>query len=124
MGRAMFTKISTLGFPIALAPAVADINGDGAIELYGTLNDGSGNLIVQSLPDALDGRVPRDYRLADLDGDGTMDVVANTYTVGDVENSHILILYDILDNGGTVSLPAGQLYDGFGETILVADFNN
>lgn len=74
-------------------PGVADLDGDGWVETLGTRGDRKGNLIaidpgstgLASLfsPD----RENRDVRLVDLNGDGRIDIVANTYSSVDKVDS-------------------------------------
>src|SRR5262245_12198887 len=105
----MFSRIKSLNFTRAIAPAVADFNGDGALELFGTLNDGYGNLTIQTLPEEImTDRVNRDNRVADFDGDGQLDVVFNTYTVAAPDESYVFILYSVNAGGGEFALPNGQ----------------
>src|SRR3954447_4190288 len=68
-----------------LTPAATDINGDGWTELLGATNNQSGKLTAQSLSSmglaalTANGRVNRHTVVADFNGDGRLDVVANTY---------------------------------------------
>lgn len=130
-------------------PSVADINNDGYIEQLGTLNDGIGNLAYDSYQSmGLDGifapgRVNRDCRVADFNGDGFPDVVCNTYSPEEVYDGSVAVpqcqaasfSYDaasiaklFFNNGdGTFTESAdfaSLAIRGFGETILAADFNN
>lgn len=121
------------------AMSVADFNGDGCQDLLGALGDCHGNfkshtetqmdLSALRAPD----RAYRDVRFADFNGDGILDAIANVYSCdsdgcgGNDGTSQILLF---LGNGdGTftedsaftaLNVPGG----GFGETIVVADFNN
>jgi hypothetical protein len=112
-------------------PAAADISGDGCVEFFGTVNDGTGRLIDQS-PGAIglgaiyaSGRVFRDERFADFNGDGYVDVVANAYSSLNDSNSVALLLFNNGD-GTFAESPEFRALDirGYGETIVVADFNN
>ncbi|MEZ5854607.1 MAG: FG-GAP-like repeat-containing protein [Hyphomicrobiaceae bacterium] len=121
----MLSISQTITFPVGLSPSLTDTNGDGSLELFGTLNNGSGVLTAQTLPGGflVPGRVNRDNRVADLDNDGQLDVIGNVYTVTDPATSHIFITYSY-GTTPTELLPDGVEHSGFGETIVVADFNN
>ncbi|KPF50045.1 hypothetical protein D621_13665 [beta proteobacterium AAP51] len=73
------------------------------------------------------GRVLRDIRLADLDGDGREDVISNVYRSIDANPVNCTLI--AFDEGGghyTYVRPTredGTCLAGHGETILVADFN-
>jgi hypothetical protein len=125
--------------------AVGDIDSDGFVEPLGTRNDGFGTLVPVSLP-GLDtlisplaprgehiGRENRDTRYADIDNDGFLDIISNTYDCADALNlDDIARLYK--NNGdGTFAEVVNPFKDskgnsislqGRGETIVVADFNN
>ena len=128
-------------------PAVADLNGDGFIEALGTFNDGNGNLSTASYTTMglsglfVTGRRNRDCRIADFNSDGYQDIVCNTYSAEEVYTSSdptcqlnantyssdsVAKLY--FNNGyGIFTENTGftQLgIKGFGETIVVADFDN
>ncbi|HXZ29444.1 MAG TPA: VCBS repeat-containing protein [Terriglobales bacterium] len=83
-----------------IAPAVVvDGNGDGWLETVGTLNDGAGNLLPVS-PSSMgldgllvDGR-PDDLRVADFNGDGSPDLIAQGYSSTDVDTRALLYFND------------------------------
>src|SRR4051794_25217944 len=68
---------------------VTDVNGDGWLEALGTVNDGKGNLSIRTeqdlgltglfTSDARGGVRPSDARMADFNGDGCPDLVAQGY---------------------------------------------
>jgi len=130
-----------VGFTATFAPlppltsTVADVDEDGWVEPLGTINRGQGNLDVVSLWTTglgalfANGRKHRDTRLADLDGDGHLDLIANTYAPVTDANSMALLFHGNGDGTFTEDPRFRTLNDGlgirgFGETILVADFNN
>jgi hypothetical protein len=111
--------------------SMGDVDGDGLLEVLGSWNDGSGSFLPESAlaiglePVFADGRVPRDTRLADLDGDGDLDVVANTYAPIDDQASRAQLYW----NDGTGFFERDLDFEsmdlrGFGETILTFDFDN
>ena len=114
-----------------LAPTIADFNRDGRDELLGGRNEGGGRIAGIDLAAAglanlySPGRVNRDCRAADFNGDGVVDLACNTYS--DINNAASfarLFLGNVA--GSFVEDPAFAALDirGFGETILAADFNN
>jgi hypothetical protein len=112
-------------------PAVSDINRDDWLESIGTLNSGDGTLEVASATvtglSALfsSGRVHRDVRIADLNGDGYDDIIANTYSSLDEIDSFAKLLINDGSGNFTEDLDFSAVgIRGFGETILVADFDN
>ena len=115
-----------------LFPAMADIDGDGLVELAGTRNVG-GQLVQQDLRaiglgpivDRFAAADNRENRLADLDGDGRLDLVTWTYTpVSDATG--IARLFLGRPDGTYVEDPAFAALDirGFGHTIAAADYDN
>jgi hypothetical protein len=74
----------------------------------------------------------RDVRFADFNGDGIPDFVANVYSCdasecgGPTANSQILLFFGNPDGTFTedTSFALQNIPGGYGETILVADFNN
>ncbi|MDO8444901.1 MAG: VCBS repeat-containing protein [Deltaproteobacteria bacterium] len=125
-------------------PVIVDINNDGYLEALGTINDGSGSLTAVPYTTLglsslfADGRVNRDCRVADFNGDGYPDIVCNTYSPSEAYStisagcngdynpeSKARLFFNNGDGTFTESDAFSQLYiRGFGETILVADFNN
>lgn len=73
------------------------------------------------------GRVLRDLRLADLDGDGREDIVSNVYAPIDGNPVNCtLIAFDQGEGRFEYVSPTredGSCLAGYGETILIADFN-
>jgi hypothetical protein len=152
--------ISFSGTPISrdsYMPAVYDYrNADGWLEALGLQNDGRGNLTrvattTLGLSPLFDvGRVNRDCRLADFNGDGFPDIVCNTYSPAEVYTanlptsgqsitnrsctdaansysaSSVAMLFFNNQNGTFTEDQAftGKAIRGYGETIVVADFNN
>ena len=113
-----------------LPPAVADYDRDGRYEPLGGHNSGSTIQAVDLASSGLGsmfspGRVNRDCRAADFNGDGWIDLVCDTYSdVGDAES--MVRLYLGNGAGGFTEDPAFAALGirGYGETILAADFNN
>jgi Ca2+-binding RTX toxin-like protein len=110
-------------------PSVGDFNNDGLVDLFGTINNGDGSFSstpiagIASILANYPGRVHRDARAFDIDGDGNLDVFWNVYSDSTIEDSFSLILYGD-GTGGFNRLEERPDVDGFGETIVVADFNN
>jgi hypothetical protein len=73
------------------------------------------------------GRVLRDLRLADLDGDGREDIVSNVYAL--IDGNPVKCTLIAFNDGGqgyeyvTPTREDGSCLAGQGETILVADFD-
>ena len=72
-----------------------------------------------------EGRINRDCRAADFNGDGILDLVCNTYSSIGSATSYARLFWGN-GAGGFVEDPAFAALDirGYGETILAADFNN
>jgi len=117
--------------PLWGAMAIADINDDGCIDLLDALGNCHGNFTLldenQIGLAALraNGRAYRDVRYADLDGDGIDDLISNVYAADDDASSDVLFFRG-LGNGHFVEDAAftNLHIRGFGETIVIADFNN
>lgn len=111
-------------------PAVGDFNEDGLDEPFGYVNNGDGTFSDSPLTGSIDailsqypGRSHRDNRAVDIDGDGHLDIVWNVYSDPAKANSFTLILYGD-GNGNFDRHEERRDINGFGETILAADFNN
>jgi hypothetical protein len=100
------------------------------VEVLGTLNDCAGNLLPQPYSSiGLSEAVARTYshgRLADFNGDGIPDLIVNGYAAVDDPASTVLLYYGNGDGTFTKATPAQfpAIYRGWGETIVVADFDN
>ncbi len=113
-----------------LTPAIGDFDRDGRFEPLGGHNSGAAIQAIDLAAAGLgsifsQGRVNRDCRTADFNGDGIPDLVCNTYSdVGDANSFARLYLGD--GSGRFTEDPAFAALGirGYGETILAADFNN
>ncbi|WP_298096260.1 VCBS repeat-containing protein [Brevundimonas sp.] len=110
-------------------PAIGDFNNDGLLEPFGFLNLGdwtfniAPSLALDLIVAGYQGRINRDNRVLDLDGDGNLDVVWNVYSDANVTGSFTLILFGD-GAGGFSRVEERPDIIGFGETIVAADFNN
>jgi Ca2+-binding RTX toxin-like protein len=111
--------------------STGDLNGDGLTDIFGAFQNADGSFSTMALAShglaslAANSRVLRDNRLIDFDNNGTLDVVANTYAPSSA-GPNIVRLFS---NDGTghfteVQSFADQNIQGYGETIIAADFNN
>jgi len=113
-----------------LTPAIGDFDRDGRFEPVGGRNSGDGIQGVDLAAAGLgslysQGRVNRDCRAADLNGDGILDLVCNTYSdVGNMSSFARMYLGDGAGHFTEDPTFAALGIRGFGETILAADFNN
>jgi hypothetical protein len=111
--------------------AIGDINGDGRKDLAGSTQNHDGSFTSPD-PNSIglgklfaNDRIHRDQRLVDLNNDGTLDLIANTYAAS-VPGANINYLFA---NDGTghfteVTSFTNLNLQGYGETIVTADFNN
>jgi hypothetical protein len=114
----------------SVTPSVADFDGDGCLDLASALGDCSGGFTGFDLDSKglgrlhASGRVNRDSRFADFNGDGLVDVFTNVYSPATEARSYSLLHFN---RGGTFeedpALTAMRI-GGFGETVVVADFDN
>jgi hypothetical protein len=119
-----------------IMPAAGDLYGamgagDGWTDLIGARNDGTGRLIYSPAPMLFPAnRENRDYRVADLNGDGLPDIVTNTYDYPCSGKSGLKVfMNDGTDNNGQPIFHEDESINalninGHGETIVVADFDN
>jgi hypothetical protein len=119
-------------YPVGFTPAVTDVNMDGWLEVFGSLNDTSGRLLwldpvslgLQKL--TANGRINRSIAVADVNGDDYLDLISNTYTCNGDIRSQALLFINNKDGTYTEDPSFSQLPNlrGFGEQIVVADFDN
>jgi hypothetical protein len=117
---------------VVFTPVVIDLNSDGWLEIFGTLNDTSGRLLVldratlglQKL--TANGRSNRSIAVADVNGDSYLDLINNTYACNGDTRSQTLLFINKGDGTFTEDPFFSQLPNirGFGEQIVVADFDN
>jgi len=113
-----------------MTPTIGDFDRDGHVEPLGAHNAGG---LIQGVDLAAaglanlfsQGRVNRDCRTADLNGDGIADLVCNTYSsIDNLTSFARLFMGDGTGRFAEDSAFAGMGLRGYGETILAADFNN
>ena len=131
--------VPTLFTPVAFDLYGGTGRGDSWLDLLGARNDAEGTLTaVEPAETGLaaifgNARAYRDARVADLNGDGLPDIIANTYSCYEDDASLALLFL----NRGVVNgvprfeedpsfrrLNGGHGLRGHGETIVVADFDN
>jgi len=136
---AWLVEFAATDLPFLGPPVTADFNGDGCDDLLGAYGDCTGGFTLFSESSIglgalrANGRVWRDVRFADFDGDGIADAIANVYACdvtecgGNDGNSQILLFRGNVNGTFTedpsftaLNIPGG----GYGETITVADFDN
>lgn len=119
-----------LGTP-PVTPAFWDVDGDGCLDMVGGQGKCDGTFEPYSLTTAglsglfAPGRVNRDSRFADFNGDGMADVFTNVHSGADDPSSTATLHLGAPD--GTFAADAGiaaMTLGGFGETVLSADFDN
>jgi alpha-tubulin suppressor-like RCC1 family protein len=130
-GRPAFSlayALQELGYNGSLT--VGDFDGNGLPEVLGTLSGPDGFKVVSEASLGLGslrspGRAYRDLRIADLDGDGYDDIIANVYSSAAQTESFTRLYWGQAAGGFVEDLAfAARRIRGFGETILIADFNN
>lgn len=137
--EAYLVDFTTTYLPYLGPLAVFDINNDGCLDLLGAYGDCAGGFAVFTEGSVglgalrANGRLWRDLRFADFNGDGIADVIANVYSCdspacgGNDTNSRIQLYWGNGDGTFTqdiafdaMNIPGG----GNGETIVLADFDN
>jgi len=117
-------------WPGNITPALWDIDGDGCLDLIGGRGRCDGTFETYPLgPVGLDGFTadgPRkDSRFADFTGDGITDIFTNVYAAASVTWAKSVLHVGTLQGTFTVDPDMTALdVDGWGETILAADFDN
>ena len=113
------------------AVAVGDWNGDGRKDLAGSIQNADGSFTSPD-PNSIglgklfaNGRLQRDQRLVDLDNDGDLELIANTYAASVTgPNINYMFANDGTGNFTEVTSFTNLNIQGYGETIVTADFNN
>lgn len=123
--------VRSVNISALFTPALLDINGDGCLDAIAAFGDCSGGFLSMELTNLglenllAPGRSNRDTRIADFDGDGLADLFTNVYSPADDPDSYAILH---INNGDHTFSEDPRLralkIGGFGETILVADFNN
>ena len=125
----VFTVIRNSVVPAT--PALWDVDGDGCLDMVGAYGDCTGTFHAPSLEEQglaglfAESRVNRDSRFADFNGDGLTDIFTNVYSRADDLGSKAIL--HINDGAGHFFEDAGiaaMQVTGFGETVVVADFDN
>lgn len=114
-----------------VTPALADIDGDGCLDLPIALGDCAGGFVALDLEARglavlfKAERVNRDSRFADFNGDGWVDMFTNVYSNGMLEAS-AAVMHLNRGDGWFEEVPhiTEMAIRGFGETVVAADFNN
>jgi len=128
--EAYIAEFTPYTIPMWGAMAIDDINGDGCVDVLDALGDCAGSF--QVLPETARGldalyansRAYRDLRYADFDGDGIEDLVSNVYSAIDAP-SRVLMFRGTGSNQFVEDTDFSATdIRGYGETIVVADFNN
>lgn len=108
-----------------------DWNGDGCLDLVIALGDCAGRFVQVNLAERglaglfAPGRVNGDTRFADFDGDGVLDAFTNVYSRADARASSAMFHRGRSDGTFAADLGVADLaIGGFGETLVVADFDN
>ena len=115
----------------SVTPALWDIDGDGCLDIVGARGLCNGQFESQPLAQSglaglfASGRVNRDSRFADFNGDGHIDIFTNVYSPVDNGSSRA-ILHVGNGAGGFTEDPgiAALQIGGFGETVVAADLDN
>ena len=123
--------VQSVNISAAFTPALLDINGDGCLDAIAAFGDCSGGFLSMlpanlGLEDLLaPGRENRDTRIADFNGDGLADLFTNVYSPADDPDSYAILHFNNGDHTFSEDPRLRALeIGGFGETVLVADFNN
>jgi len=136
IGRGGYPAVSTV-FDIRnqtvphVSPALWDVDGDGCVDMVGAHGDCAGGFQSYSFASRglgglfATGRNNRDSRFADFNGDGLVDIFTNVYARADDPSSRAILHIGegsgmFREDAGVAALQIG----GFGETVLVADFDN
>src|SRR6516162_4517187 len=99
LGQISFTPATQGGPSPFTSPILVDVNGDGWLETLGTQNDGAGNLLPlttsgMGVADLFVTGRPNDLRVADFNGDGCPDFVAEVYSSTNTDTRALLYFND------------------------------
>jgi hypothetical protein len=129
LGQISFTPATQGGPSPFTSPILVDVNGDGWLETLGTQNDGAGNLLPlttsgMGVADLFVTGRPNDLRVADFNGDGCPDFVAEGYSSTNTDTRALLYFNDGTGFFNEDPTFAALNLRGRGEGLVVADFNN
>ncbi|MGE0814591.1 MAG: FG-GAP-like repeat-containing protein [Vicinamibacterales bacterium] len=126
-----FDVVDAGGWPSPVTAALADLDGDGCLDLVGGWGRCDGTFDVYDLASVglqalmIDPTKARDSRIADFTGDGIPDIFTNVYTRAD----DTTVRATLHVGNGNRTFTENQAFApfelrGFGETVLAADFDN
>lgn len=131
IARSVVLRERNVDLDSRISPALIDINDDGCLDAVGAIGDCAGGFFQADMESQgtsgllRQGRVNRDSRFADFDGDGMLDIFTNVYSRADNPESHAILHINNGDNTFREDPRMGDMeLGGFGETVLAADFNN
>ena len=115
----------------SVSTALWDVDGDGCLDMVGARGMCDGRFEPYAWDQAglsglfATGRVNRDSRFADFNGDGRTDIFTNVYSQATDSSSRAILHLGNGTGGFTEDLELRAMgIGGFGETIVAADFDN